>query len=328
MLNLAKMQGVAAVAYASVQQLPEHVLPDRQILLEWFGCAYHYERIFCDQMKTAASLAGKYHQENIRTFVLKGFSIAMLYPEPKYRACGDFDCFLKYGSKELGDNDVSAFEKGNLIAENQGVEVNRDYYIHSKFQYQRLTVENHQFLMTVKGDCKDKVYEKYLREIMEKDKPEYINGTWMESPSPMFQALFILSHAKGHFFNEKITLRHVCDWAAVVDAYRNDIDWSKWEQLCDRFDLLKFGYALSRLAERVCGISLPFDCNENLGNENALLNDILRPEYEIDGHSRLVRHYQIARNVLLSSWKFRRFSNTSSAKYMWKRIKGYLFEKQ
>lgn len=327
-LNLAKMQGVAAVAYEAVQKLPEHVLPSKTILFEWFGCAYHHERLFNQQLASAADLAEKYHEENIRTFVLKGFSLAMLYPEPKHRACGDFDCFLKYESDAQCDDAAPAFEMGNLIAEKQGVEVNRDYYIHSKFLYRGLTVENHQFLMAVKGDSKDKLYENFLREIIENDQPEYINGTWMESPSAMFQALFILSHAKGHFLNEKITLRHVCDWAVVVDSYRNDIDWTEWKNLCKKFDLLKFGYALSRVAERVCGISLPFDCKEDIGNENALLNDILKPECVIDGHSRLVRHYQIVRNILVSSWKFKMFSNTSSANYMWKRIKGFLFEKQ
>lgn len=327
-LNLAQIQGVVAVAYEAAQKLPERVLPSKAILFEWFGCAYHYEKTFCEQMASAADLAEKYHEENIRTFVLKGFSLAMLYPEPKHRACGDFDCFLKYDTKGENDNTVSAFEKGNLIAEMEGVEVIRDYYIHSKFQFQRLIVENHQYLMAVKGDSKDKAYEKTLRGIMENAKPEYINDTWLETPSPMFQALFILSHAKGHFLNEKITLRHVCDWAVVVDSYRNDIDWTEWKNLCKKFDLLKFGYALSRVAERVCGISLPFVCKEDIGNENALLNDILKPECVIDGHSRLVRHYQIVRNILLSSWKFKMFSNTSSANYMWKRIKGFLFEKQ
>lgn len=327
-LDLAKRQGVVAVAYEAIQKLPKHLLPNKTIIFEWFGCAVHYEKTFCDQLTAAADLAERYHEENIRTFVLKGFSLAMLYPEPKHRACGDFDCFLQYNTKEQSNNTVSAFEKGNLIAEKQGVEVNRDYYIHSKFQFRRLTVENHQYLMAVRGDSKEKVYEKALRGIMKKDKPEYINGTWLESPSPMFQALFILSHAKGHFLSEKITLRHVCDWAVVVDSYRNVIDWIEWKQLCEKFDLLRFGYVLSRLAERVCGIPLPFECNEDVGKENALLNDILNPECEINGHSRLARHYQIVRNILFSSWKFKMFSNTSSAKYMWKRIKGFLFEKQ
>lgn len=327
-LQLAKMQGVAAVAYEAVQKLPEHVRPNKATLLEWFGCAYHHERIFNQQMASAADLAEKFHHENIRTFVLKGCSVAMLYPVPKHRPSGDFDCFLKYESDAQCNDGVPAFEMGNLIAEKHGVEVNRDYYIHSKFLYRGLTVENHQFLMAVKGDSKDKLYENFLREIIENDQPEYINGTWMESPSPMFQALFILSHAKGHFLDEKITLRHVCDWSVVVDAYRNDIDWTEWKQQCERFDLLDFGYALSRLAERVCGISLPFDCGVNIRKENALLEDILKPECVIDGRSRLIRHYQITRNVLLSSWKFKMFSNTSSTRYMWKRIKGALFERE
>ncbi len=69
-LNLAKMQGVAAVAYEAVQKLPEYVLPSKTILFEWFGCAYHHEKLFNQQLASAADLAEKYHEENIRTFVL------------------------------------------------------------------------------------------------------------------------------------------------------------------------------------------------------------------------------------------------------------------
>lgn len=142
---------------------------------------------------------------------------------------------------------------------------------------------------------------------------------WFTLCLPFFQYLF---------FTANLPFLFQFRFAAANLRYRNDIDWTEWKNLCKKFDLLKFGYALSRVAERVCGISLPFDCKEDIGNENALLNDILKSECVIDGHSRLVRHYQIVRNILVSSWKFKMFSNTSSANYMWKRIKGFLFEKQ
>lgn len=330
LLNQTKKQGVSAICLDGLGHLSDS-LPKDPVMeyckLQWIGELMYMEQNHQQQMEAATQLAEAYHDAGLRIFVLKGFSVGMLYPQPNHRPCGDLDCFLRYASDDTSVC-VSAFEQGNLVAEEQGVEVDRFYYVHSKFNYMDMTVENHQHLMPIKGSKKDKQYEQLLLSLLESDEPRYVNGTWMETPSPMFQALFILSHAQGHFMNEKITLRHVCDWAMVLNAYREDVDWAEWKSICKKYDLLKFGYALTRLAEKVCGVEPPFECLMDKEKENALMNDILTPECIIDGNSRMVRHYQIIRNIFRSSWKFKMFSHSSSMMYIWKRVRGCLFEKE
>lgn len=320
--------GVQALCFDAVEMLHSYKQsPPKDLLMQWLGQTISIETVYKRQLGVSTELAAQWHGAGLRTFVLKGFSVGMLYPYPKHRPCGDLDTYLLYDESKVGENLVSAFENGNLIAEQLGATVDRYYYVHSKFNYKNVVVENHQHLMPIKGNKRDKDFERKLLSLLCTEEPRYIGDTCMESPSPMFQALFILSHAKGHFMNEKINLRHVCDWAMVIKAYRSCVDWNEWEKICREYDLLKFAYALSHLAEMICGVKIPFTCVRNERAEIALLKDILTPECIIAGRTRLVRHFEIIRNILSSSWKFRMFSSSSSIAFVWKRVWGYLFDK-
>ena len=332
--KLALDQGVQAITFdglkplldsRSEEEIASGVGPCVETIMEWYGYSYMMELGYQHHWNVATELANAFHVQGIRTFVLKGISIGTLYPNVMHRPCGDIDLFLK--DVEECTHHTSAFEHGNQIIESLGTPVDRYYYIHSKCEYKKVSVENHQFLMAIKGSKQDKQYEKYLRSILP-ESLSYIGDSYLESPSPMFHTLFVLSHARGHFFSEKISLRHVCDWAMVIKAYRKEVDWLQWKTLCQKYDLLEFGYAMSQLAHRICGVVLPFVCQSNPDKEKALQDDILAPESVIDGHSRFVRHYQIIRNMFLSSWKFRMFSHYSSMGYIFKRVRGFLVNKE
>ena len=332
--KLALDQGVHAITFDGLKPLLDSrgkeylasgVGPGVETIMEWFSYTNMMEMEYQQHWTVATELADSFYAQGVRTFVLKGFSIGTLYPNMTHRSCGDIDLFLQYVKD--GTHHTSAFEQGNQIIESLGTPVDRYYYIHSKCEYKKVTIENHQYLMAIKGSKQDKQYEKYLRSILS-ESPSYIGDSYLESPSPMFQALFVLSHARGHFFSEKISLRHVCDWAMVINAYKTRVDWQQWKTLCQKYDLLEFGCVMSQLTHRICGVELPFACDSNPEKENALLDDILAPENVIDGRSRFVRHYQIIRNMFQASWKFRMFSHYSSMGYIFKRVRGFLVNKE
>lgn len=138
-----------------------------------------------------------------------------------------------------------------------------------------LTVENHQFLLPVKGSGKAKKFERELREWIDDGQNDYIGDSRLKATSSFFDAVYVLAHAQEHFLNEGIILRHICDWAMVLKAHADKMDWEEWKLVYKEYGMLSFGYAMSRLANRICGIEIPFDCPMNGKADRRLLDDTL-----------------------------------------------------
>ena len=80
--------------------------------LEWIGEVVQSESIQKEQQNTADQVAELFHQNGIRTYVLKGAVVAECYPKPSHRWSADFDCFL------LSDNSgADVWELGNQLIE-------------------------------------------------------------------------------------------------------------------------------------------------------------------------------------------------------------------
>lgn len=97
------------------------------------------------------------------------------------------------------------------------------------------------------------------------------------------------------------------------------------QDVLKEFGLLEFGYAMSRLAIKVCGVEIPFDCPTSDKADALIPNDILNPKHS-NTHSNNARRLKLLTNISRNSWKFRYFSDTNALAFACKRIWGYLFE--
>lgn len=325
--DLAISQGVGGIFYDGIQKLYDNnsegiaaIEKDKSIKYVLFGQCLQIEKDYAIQWKNAKKFADGLADYGIRVFVLKGFAISCLYPVPEHRPCSDLDCFLI-------KNQLPAYDEGNSVTAHLGFKVKADYYKHSKIKVGSLTVENHQFCLPVKGDPHSKELNRFLLSIIDDGELRYIGDSKLLSPTPMFNAIYILAHAREHFFSEGITLRHICDWACLVRSLSDEGDafWNEWKGHCSRFGLLPFGYSMSRLASTVCGISAPFDCPADNGIDERVLEDILRDREK--PKRGMARRVQLVRNLLSSRWKFREFSDRSAIGFVFRRVWGYLFEK-
>lgn len=190
--------------------------------IKCIGLALKTEYEYTKKLIAAGKLINLWKSFGIRTIVLKGFVTCQYYPNPKHRFFCDFDCFL------CGD-----FEKGNDIIRQKGIEV-KGSYKHKTFNFEGMHVENHQYCTHFRGRDKARSFEELLENYMLSENPLYINGTQIEMPNPMFNALFMLWHIRSHFFEEKVTLRQLLDWALLMNFYkRNGVDWNKFQSICD-----------------------------------------------------------------------------------------------
>lgn len=321
--SIALEQNVIAMAFDAIECLPKSQQPDLDALMEWLGQTSFVEQTYELQWTAAKELGDVVSKENIRTFVMKGFSISTLYSHPNHRASCDLDTYC------VNENGQCANEEVDKLIEVNGIDVDRSYYKNSKFCFKGLTVENHRHLLPVKGSKKAKNFEARLLDVLMPNTPIYIGDTHLESPSPLFLAVHVLAHAQEHFFEEGINLRHVCDWALCLKL-SGDKDgktfWTDWKRICEEFGLLKFGYALSRLAHNICGVEIPFDYPSDNKADEMLLKDILTVKHS-DAKSDSIRRIELFTNIIKDSWKFKYFSDTNAFAFACGRVWGYLFEK-
>ena len=151
--HLANTQGVAAICLDGLQRLNWNNAVPKTIKMQWIGTALKQEQQCNAQWQAAVSLARVWHDAGMLTYVMKGFVLADMYPHPAARYSCDMDCFLMERHECCG-------EKGDKVVEGKGVEVDRSYYKNSKFCFKGLTVENHRYLLPVKGSRKAKHFER------------------------------------------------------------------------------------------------------------------------------------------------------------------------
>ena len=320
---LAQKQEVTAVALDGLQKLVAafpYILQSgastTATKMQWIGSMVKQEQRYNSNLLAAKAIAELYDRNEMYTYVLKGFSISQLYPVPSHRFSCDLDCFL---IPQRGDYD--AYSLGNSLAASEGSRVNADYYKHSVFAYKGLTVENHRYCCSVKRSKRTKELECYLEGLLNDYKPQYITDTKLVLPPQMFQALFMIEHANGHFLYSKMSMKHVCDWAMMRKAFKDTLDWKEFGRQCSRFGLKSFVECMNRLADYVLGEC----CYDDLqAIDKRVLEDTFKETHL--SQSLMRQRIEKAIGVLRSSWKFKHFCGDSMIKELTNSVWAYLRE--
>ena len=319
--DIATLQGVSAICLDGLQHCNAKDAISPSLKMQWIAESLWQEQMYNKQWHAAKYLGEIYCKNGIDTYVMKGFSLSRLFPHPEHRQCTDMDCFLMREGRE-------AYEEGNRIVKEKGMTVDCKYYKHSKIILDGLTVENHQYLLPIKGSGKAKSFERELRCWIEDGTNEHIADSHLKVTSPFFDAVYVMAHAQEHFLNEGFVLRHICDWAMVMNANADKLDWKKWKRVCKEYGMLTFAYAMSRLANKVCGVAIPFDCPEDEKADRLMIDDTLyRRTYTSAKRTDLQVRIDLVRNMFRNRWKYSLFSDTNFLMFCGRRVWGYLFDK-
>lgn len=323
LFKLSQQQEVPAIALDGLQKLStayngvvRQDVQTKAVKMQWIGSLMVQEKRYAANYCAAKDLSELYDSNGICTYVLNGLSISLLYPVPSHRFSCDLDCFMI--SKSDGCN---AYEFGNSLVASVGSKVDADYYKHSVFSYKGLAVENHRFCCSVKRSKRTRDLESYLVGLLKDYTPLYIDDTWLALPPEMFQALFMIEHANGHFLYSKMSIKHVCDWAMMRQAFKDTLDRNEFEKQCIRFGLKNFVDCLNNLADYVLGI-----CNyqDLCPIDKRVLDDTFK---EVTLSKNLMKQrIEKAIGVLRSSWKFKHFCGDSMIKELSHSVWAYLRE--
>lgn len=317
--RVSSQQGVLAIVYDVISQLPACCQPPRTIKLQWALSVKAIEKRYKTQLLGAKRLSELWSDEGIQTVVMKGLSLSKYYPVPSHRECGDFDCYLPNGK----------YEDGNIIAERSGAKVNREWYKHSQIYYHGMMAENHNYLVTTRKGKSAKELNAILIDRLGKLTP--LEGTNILLPSADFTALFVTYHSLAHFISEGITLRHLCDWACFMKAEQHNFNWREFYELCKRFKFDRFVDASNEIVTKYLGVE--FDDKHIVCESpyaDMVLNDILYEDSKVfsSGKGKWHNRFKLIKNMFSYGWKHRYIARSSSLKYFYSVISGYLFKRE
>ena len=326
--RMAVQQGVLAIVYDAVRQLPAECQPPRGIKLQWALGVEAIENRFKMQHKASALLADLWAEGGFKTIVMKGLAIGTYYPIPAHRECGDLDCFLTTGAMPICSD---GYERGNQLCEQIGAKVERDYYKNSHIKYRGLMVENHCFFLPVRGRRSMKVLERHLREITLRGKTDFVPDTKLIVPSADFNALFLAMHALNHFLAEGIKLRHILDWALLLKAEQDNINWEEFYQWADKMHLTRFADAMTAISVEHFGLHIT---NPAIHTTSLYAERILRDTIENSdglfnkGYSSWKTRVMQIRNKLSFAWRYHKIYQRSVLLELARSIFAFFFEKK
>lgn len=321
LLELATQQGLMAIVMDGIDSLPDEKRPPKELLLQWIGLVIQDEARYFVQHKAAREMSFLFHENYIRTYVLKGDVIAECYPKPSHRVSVDVDCYLL--SKNHSGFDTWAL--GNDIMRANNIDVVVDYYKDSTFYLPGLSVENHRYLTPFRGNKRLKLFEIMLQSMLHEDDGEdKFDGTWLYRPPVMVSALFIVEHSYSHFLHEGLTWRHVLDWKMFLKRHKSDLDWKDFSAYIDEFGFRKFYNSFNNLGRYLLG-EIP--SNELTKNDKRILDDIWA-ELDVPKSLRGFRaKVSMALGTCRAWWKYYYFSEISVIHALWIQVYGFLFDK-
>lgn len=320
LFSIADKHSVVGIALDGINTIPEEQRPPKVLLLQWIGLVMKDEERYAAQWKTANEIAIVFERNHIRTYALKGVIVSECYPNPQHRLSADFDCYLV---PTVGDFD--AWERGNQLMEQSGIEVSRGYYKNSSFTLSGLMVENHRFLTPFRGNERLKELERLLQSRIQDDKGEdRFEGTCLYRPPVIVSALFMIEHAYSHFLHEGLTWRHVMDWVMFSRKHKNDIDWNKLEQWIDEYGFRAFYESYSHLGQYLLGELSENDLSKQ---DQMMLADVWAPLAVHESLHGVKGKLGLVSNTLRANWKYKHFAEISMPQALWIQVKGFLFDK-
>ena len=201
----ADRQAIVGLLLSGLESLPLEQLPPLEVKLQWIGMGQMMEAEYKLHCEKAVELTRRFRAVGFRSCILKGVGFAQMYPNPERRQCGDIDIWVDGRRKDVLAWLRTQCEVGYstwhhtdaMLFEEVPVEVHfRPSWVYNPFQYKRLY----------------RFFEK------EKDAQMMEREVSFSYPTPVFNAVFALTHAFHHLLEEGVGFRHVVDYYYVLKS--------------------------------------------------------------------------------------------------------------
>lgn len=182
-------------------------------------------------------------QHSIEPVLLKGFGLALLYPNPSLRQFSDIDLFV--GLEDF--HEACTLLRSLPGSYNWGEEV--DSGRHYNIEFGQYPMEIHRVSADVENAKDSAVYASIEREgLKEHLQHVSLDGFDISVPSKEFTVFFTFFHAWHHFLTTGVGWRQLSDLAMALHIYHNQLDMNKLHGWITAMQLMQpwqtFGYLL------------------------------------------------------------------------------------
>lgn len=201
MLRMAKVQTMVGVLWQGVRRLPVEQMPPQDLRERWETMADLVSAIHRTHLGHVNDLAEIFKDRGLHACLLKGTSLAALYPEPSSRQCGDIDVW------------VAGTHKDTLRALSPDWHVSDVLWQECKVGFFDDTVVEVHF-----HPCK--MYNPFLnarfQRTMERLSPISPDEP-LTTPGARFNAVFCMAHMYRHYLEGGIGFRQMLDYYFVLE---------------------------------------------------------------------------------------------------------------
>jgi len=195
-------------------------------------------------------------EQGIEPVLLKGFSLAALYPNPALRQFGDIDLFV--GLEKF--HEACAVLRAMPGSYNWGTIL--DSGRHFNIEFGEYSLEIHRVSSEVLEAEENAVYMELERQglVINAEEVE-LEGAHLRVPSKDFMAFFTFYHAWHHFLTTGVGWRQLCDIAMVLHTYHGQINEEQLRRGLEGMHLMKPWQAFGVLLVQYLGLpesEMPF----------------------------------------------------------------------
>lgn len=209
-----------------------------------------------------------FNELGLRSCVLKGQGVAMLYPNPLRRQYGDIDLWVEGNRDDIYKTLKARWKVGDTVIHHADVEIFKDTpteihfipsFTYSPFVYRK--------------------YKKFFKKCRDKQFANYNESVGFACPTPDFNAVYSLMHIFHHVLHEGIGLRQLLDYYYILKSLGKEQQLQVFEGM-KHLGLAKFAEAVMYVEQQMFGLESEF----LLCKPNERLGKLLLAEIELAGN--------------------------------------------
>lgn len=246
--GMARQQTLSGLIAETISGLPEDMQPDMKTKMQLHSVVTRIYQSHSMLNRRLAQVKTLLDDNGIRSVLFKGQGLALNYPNPLSRQCGDIDIYV--GEK----NFLKAMD---LLEPGVPHDVRRFRHTkHFNVDSGGVHVELHRIAEILPGVMADRRFQEWtVNQLLESDlRSVEIGGVEVSLPPVDFDALYIINHAWHHFINGGIGLRQICDWSLYLHRFHDEIDAAQLKRNLKSFRLTRAWQVMGSIAVHKLGL--------------------------------------------------------------------------
>ena len=259
----AQRQSLAGVLLTGVERVIASGENKPNFLMQWIAQTLTLENRNRQLDARCKDITDIFNGIGLRSCVLKGQGVALLYPNPLRRQCGDIDLWVEGSRDDIYKTLKTRWKVGETFIHHTEVEFFKDTpteihfipsFTYSPFLYRK--------------------YKKFFKKLANRQFDNYNKSVGFACPTSDFNAVYSLMHIFHHVLHEGIGLRQLLDYYYILQSLEKKQKTQVFENM-QQLGLAKFAAAVMYVEQQMFGLEYDYllcEPNERLGR--LLLSEI------------------------------------------------------